>query len=222
MAILTKKEVSERSGVELKNIHNYIKRGKLILNPHGMVDTDNAVNRAFLMRHSEKVARKAKHNVNDQHNIELEYLRQDGIIDPVIKDEPAPKIFDEKGNEIPDYAQSEQKLKYLDTLKREREVQKLDIEIAKKRGEVIPSELIPPVILQHNQSIITSFKNEFEDWLRVHAKKYDMTQSDVAEVRAESVSWINRAMDKAIKASILSVEGIVKNYQEKRGIGERL
>lgn len=64
-----------------------------------------------------------------------------------------------KNNDTPTLTNSTKKLKYLDTIKRTKEIEKLQIEIQKKKGEVVPVELIKPVILQHNQSILTEFKN---------------------------------------------------------------
>lgn len=180
---------------------------KVIVGEDGLIDTDDPVNAFFL---SKRIAKGRAKKISEL-NASPQYIPSKGAEE---KKEPV--------NELPTYEESEQKLKYLDTLKREKEVEKLEIDIQKKRGEVIPSELIPPVILQHNQSIITSFKNEFEEWLRNIAKKYSLTINDIADARSQGVDWINSAMSKATDMSVSAVSAIVKDYSEKRGVGERV
>ena len=198
MAFLTKREFSMACGMETNQLAVNIKRGEVIVKDK-YIDTDDPTNAAFM----EKRVAKGK----------VKQLTQIGLAaQPVVPKDPS----------IPSYEESEQRVKYFDALKREKEVEKLQLDIQKKRGEVIPSELIPPVILQHNQSIITAMKNEFDDWLRNHAKKYDLGTNEIAEIRTQAVGWINNGMTKATAMSVRAVENIVRDYQEKRGVGERL
>lgn len=191
--------------MEQNSLAVYLKRGDVVLEDD-FLDTDNTYNKAFIEK------RIAKGKVPKQ-TIQTEFRGGQAVIT-----EPKEKPKDD----IPDYAESERRVKHFDALKREKEVEKLQLDIQKKRGEVIPSELIPPVILQHNQSIITALKNEFDEWLRNHAKKYDLGVNEIAEIRSQAVGWINNGMSKATAISQRAIEGIVQEYAEKRGIGERL
>ena len=175
-----------------------IKREEVIVKDE-YIDTSNPVNAMFMEK------RIAKGKVQQLNQVQL-------ASQPIVPKDPS----------IPSYEESEQRVKYFDALKREKEVEKLQLDIQKKRGEVIPSELIPPVILQHNQSIITAIKNEFDEWLRNHAKKYDLGVNEIAEIRTQAVQWINNGMSKATSISQRAVENIVQEYAEKRGVGERL
>ena len=192
--------------MEQNSLAVYLKRGDVVLD-NDFLDTDDPKNKMFIER------RVAKGKV-PSNPIQTEYVNGQAVIT-----ENKSKPTDDG---IPDYAESERRVKYYDALKREKEVEKLELDIQKKRGEVIPSELIPPVILQHNQSIITSIKNEFDEWLRNHAKRYDLGVNEIAEIRTQAVQWINTGMNKATAMSVRAVENIVKDYQDKRGVGERL
>lgn len=206
MAQITKKQFADLCGIKTNQLAVYIgKEKRVVVGADELIDTDNELNAAFLKKWSAK-ARAQSVNLNDV------LPPNDGNVE----------INPATGLPYPTYEESETKLKYLDTLKREKEVEKLQIEIDKKRGEVIPSDLIPPVITQHNQSIITAFKNEHEEWLRNFAKKHDMNINEVAETRASVVSWINTAMSKATDLTNMAVVNIVADYSEKRGIGERM
>lgn len=198
MAFLSKKEFALACGMQSNQLSVNIKRGEVLVNDD-YIDTSLPINQAFMEK------RVAKGKVRQLQQVSL-------AAQPTVPKDPT----------IPSYEESEQKVKYYDALKRAKEVEKLELDIQKKRGEVIPSELIPPVILQHNQSIITSIKNEFDEWLRNHAKRYDLGVNEIAEIRTQAVQWINTGMNKATAMSVRAVENIVKDYQDKRGVGERL
>lgn len=199
MAKLTKKEFAQQcgKGTAWLSVYTSPKMGKVIVGDDDLIDTENPINFQFLHKWASRYK------------------------PPTLVPENKPDA-DGEDSDIPTYEQSERRLKHLDAEKREKEVEKLSLDIQKKRGEVIPSELIPPVIMQHNQSIVTAFKNEHEEWLRNFAKQQGMTGVQVAQARGEVVQWINTAMNKATRISINAIEGIVSEYVEKRAVGERL
>lgn len=199
---MTLKDFAELCDMPVKNIYTYIHRGQVVLGKNDEVDPDLPQNKTFLLKRKSKQPKQpAKEKVK--------VLASDD-------DE------NDDSEETMPLDKSTELLQYRKALKAGLEIAKLELDIQKKRGEVIPSELIPPVILQHNQSIITAMKNEFDEWLRNHAKKYDLGTNEIAEIRTQAVGWINNGMTKATAMSVRAVENIVRDYQEKRGVGERL
>lgn len=194
-------------GMETNALYVYVKRNEIEFDGE-YVDTDNETNHRFLGKRVAKGKSKAVLSTMDL-NTSPVYIPRTGA-------ERSPKL-----ENIPEYAESEQLVKYWDSVKREKEVEKLQIEIDKKRGEVIPSELMPPIVLQHNQSIITAIKNQQEEWLRKFAKRHNMTVIETADAKSELIAWINEAMKKATRLTINSLDTIVQDYAEKRGIGQR-
>lgn len=196
MALLTKKEIAELCGLETKNLSVYITRGKVIVGKNDLIDTNVDKNKSFIEKRKGKIS-----------DVKIQTTT---VIESKVSEQ----------SEGQSYTESERQLKYLDTIKRQKEIEKLDIEIQKKRGEVVPSELIKPVFLQHNQSIITEITNRCDEFIRIFSKKRTLTVNEVAEVRGEVVSWVNESMNKAILASIKSVENIITEHSEKKGVGE--
>lgn len=200
MALLSKIELCEMCNVKPKDFSIYVKRGNIILKDE-LIDSNNEINKKFIEKRKSRFA-------NIQTPVVIESK-------PIIQQSQP-----QEQSEGQSYTESERQLKYLDTIKRQKEIEKLDIEIQKKRGEVVPSDLIKPVFLQHNQSIITEITNRCDEFIRIFSKKRSLTVNEVAEVRGEVVSWVNESMNKAILASIKSVENIITEHSEKKGIGE--
>jgi hypothetical protein len=135
----------------------------------------------------------------------------------IVRTEPK-KIESPQNN---DYAGLDLKKTAVQVEKLEQEVRLLKIKEEKLKGVVVPSELIKPVFLQHNQSIITEVHNNSTEFCRIFSKKHTLNVNDVAEMNGELIKWFNTAINKATSLSIKSIENIVNDYSEKKGVGER-
>lgn len=197
MPIVDKKEFSKLCGKPVNKLWTYIDRGKIILLGDGKLDTNDPRNKAFLEKWAARTDIKTE------------------IQTPTVIESKIPEQ-----SEGQSYTESERQLKYLDTIKRQKEIEKLEIEIQKKKGEVVPSELIKPVFLQHNQSIITEFKNATDEIIRIFSKKRSLTVEEVAEIKGETTETINNAINKATFSTIKAVESIVSEHQDKKNVGE--
>jgi hypothetical protein len=204
MSIHSKKEFAELCNMKTNELSVYIKRLKVIEGPNETIDDNVDKNRAFLEK------RRKKQTLSEPKQLRVIEFKEKTTSEP------------EETSTGQSYTESERQLKYLDTIKRQKEIEKLDIEIAKKRGEVVPSELIKPVFLQHNQSILTEFKNGIDEILRVFAKKSSLSVNQIAELKGEMVDIINRSVNKAIVTSENSVEVIISEHAEKRGVGQKI
>lgn len=197
MARFTQKEFAAECGVGTNYISSYTGQGYLKVDEEGFYDSEEPVNARFLAKRLAKPPKK--------------------------KDEDTPKqpINPKTGEEIPTYEDSERLVKYFDSLKREKEVEKLQIEIDKKKGEVIPSELIIPLFLQHNKSIITSFNNVCNAILTEYAKKKDFNPDELSDMRGRMIASINEGIRDAQGLTKTVVKSIIEEYADKRGVGER-
>lgn len=208
MAIFSKKEFATACGIATNYLAVNIKRGKVILNDQGLIDTSNERNQAYYEK-------------NKVVGVELPAIVQQKqpVSNKELLEDDATSLIDL--SKIPSYNTSEKVLKYLDTQKREKEVEKLTIEIQKKKGEVVPSELIKPVFLQHNQYILMEMKNADEEMLTMIEHKYDISSEDVAFIRSEWTKRRNTCITNAINASIKGISSIVNEFTEKKGVGQR-
>ena len=212
MALLSHTEMAKLVGLTSGNLTNMVKRGKAVKNEDGYFDDKQILNKHFIEKRQGRL-------VDSKQEPETKPQKSSKV---VVKDEDTGEdvVIDE--STIPSYTQSERLLKYLDTIKREKEIEKLNLEIEKKKGEVIPSELIKPVFLQHNQFVLMEMKNADDEMISVFSHKYDLTAEDTAFIRQEWVKRRNAAISNATTASVKNVGSIVNEFAEKRGKGEKI
>jgi uncharacterized protein YjgD (DUF1641 family) len=213
MALHSKKQFADLCGIATNNLSVQIARGKVIV-VNDLIDDTLEKNKSFFEK------RASKKPANSNQNASSETNTSKISVESVVKLPQNPNELIAP-SENQSYTESERQLKYLDTLKRQAEIEKLSLDLAKKKGEVIPSELVKPVFLQHNQSIITEFKNVSDEVIRMFAKKKSLTVNEVAEITGELTSCINNAMNKATNATVNAIDSIVNDFAEKKGVGER-
>jgi len=182
------------------------KRGSVVADGD-MIDTNHEKNVSFFNKREAKGL--TEHKGLKPKPVQIP--REETFIEPSSEYEGEP---DESG--ILPLPISERNKKHFDALVSERNSELLALKTEKIRGEVIPYALVMPVFLQHNQSISKAYKDEFDEWLRLLAKKYDLSGADVAVSKGESVKWINTAITKATEMSKRAVVIIVNDYAVKK------
>ena len=193
MTIYTKKEFAVACGIETKRLSVYISRKKVIILSDDKIDGEDPRNKFFL----------EKNKTKSLAGPEVAVIKKD--ID----------------SQKEDYASLDLKKTAAQVEKLEQEVRLLRLKEEKLKGVVVPSELIKPVFLQHNQSIITEVHNNSREFTRVFSKKHSLNVNDVAEMSGELIKWFNSDINKATILSVKSIDNIVNDYSEKRGVGER-
>ncbi len=211
MALLKKNELCELCNVKPKDFSNYVKRGNIIVKDD-FIDSNDEINKKFIEKRKNRFV-----NVDKQEEKPKTPAPKSNINSVIPENTP---LTDVESHEGQSYTESERQLKYLDTLKRRKEIEKLEIDIQKKKGEVVPSELIKPVFLQHNQSILTEFKNATDEIIRVFSKKKSLSVNEVAEIKTDLVACINSSINKAIATSVKAVDNIILEHSEKKGVGQ--
>lgn len=203
MAIVTRVEICALTGIDEKHISTNIERAKkgmsgLVMTEKGLFNTENPINKAFIQMRQSKQANKPK-------------------LIPEYKDEDD----EDEDSEIPDYQVSTQKLQHLKTLKTEKEIEKLGIDISKKMGEVVPVSLIKGVLLQQNQSVLMAYKQSIDSILRIYSKVHELTTNEIADITGQLVTAINNASVEAANLTIKNLNNIINAYSENYGVGER-
>src|ERR1700747_3523027 len=122
MALFSKKEFAEKCGLGTNQLSIYIKRGNVVLTGDS-VDNTLDKNRAFIQK---KQSKKTIPQVILPENTQK--------VAQTITEDQLNAMLD---GEIPLLVESERLLKYLQTEKIKRENDRLDIDIAKKRGAII-------------------------------------------------------------------------------------
>lgn len=197
MARFTQKEFADECGVGTNYLSTYKRGGYINVSEDGTIDSEDPVNARFLEKRIGRAQR------------QKEEREEKKAVDPIT------------GGALPEYEESERLVKFWDSKKREKEVEKLQIEIDKKKGEVIPSELIIPLFLQHNKSIVTSFNNVCNAILSEYAKKKDFSPEETSDMRGRMIASINEGIRDAQNLTKAVVKSIIEEYADKRGVGER-
>lgn len=217
-------------GVTTRYLAVQVGRGKVVVGDDDMIDGDNDVNRAYLVK------MKAKNNVSDDLPESAPPLgargRKKAAVEGGSEPAAAEAVSDEDEKRLReilknpklkgmDRADIETAIKWhqLEKLKKENEIK--DIEIAKKRGEVIPSGLVPPVFVQHNQSFLTCFKNVAEQIVTDFGQIKKLSPAEISTMRGRMYAAINDGMKKSEETTTMAIKNIVREYVEKRGVGER-
>jgi hypothetical protein len=210
MAFLSNKEFAARANVATRNLSVYITRGKIVAGADGFFDDTHELNRAFLVKRESK-------KVNTKPTAATAQDKPARVAKASASDEDLVV----NGQDVPGYDKSDRYLKHLQTQKMAQEVRLLKMKEEKQKGQVIPSDLIKPVFLQHNQSFIATFKNGSEEIIRIIGKKKALSGADMAELRGQFINIINEALKKATAATLKSVAGIIEEHSRTRGVGER-
>lgn len=209
MSIVSKQEFAEMAKMPSNMLAVYIKRGKVFVASDGLVNSKHEVNVNFLKKRLNKIGANEKLTENINHD---SACGSGGVRMNI----PGFGEID-----VPEYAKSERLLKHLQTQKLEKEVKLLELREAKIRGEVVPSDVIAQIFLQHNHSILTKTKEFMDELLRKIGKLYDATSADMSTFKGEMVAKLNNAMSEAATLTASSVENVIKDYSKSRGVGER-
>jgi hypothetical protein len=205
MAVYSRSEFCEVSGILTRQISIYVSRGKLYLDENDRIDCDIEPNKTFLQKRLSKGKAKPK----PENNIEAE---------PVVK-----KI---RPKETADYAvltesmQLDLEQKRYSVKKTKVELELKEIDKQKKLGALIPLDLVKPIMSTLTHSIITEVKNYMEEFLRDTAKIHNISNASIAESKGILVKGLNKAVDKAVDSSLKKVKVIVSEFSETRRVGE--
>lgn len=224
MALLTAKEIAQRIGMAPKQVYTYRTRGVLVVGERGLYDTAHPTNAAFLNKYITKFETKQEiQSILDEST--------DDEDEPQVAKQPATKK--KKGKEETDKKEDDPtegfalRLLTADLLRKERSaeqaallLQKTQLELDKKRGEVVPSAAVTPLFQSHNRNIIFEFKNFTDELLRQLASSHDINLEEQAKWRKFLTDGINRALSKSVDNTIAQLDDIISEFAVKRGVGE--
>jgi hypothetical protein len=215
MAIYSQSELAELLNKSMAFVTMYWKRGKLVRNADGKYDDTEMLNAAFIRK---------------------QLLPKNERREKKPKPEPKPKPFkapvaDRKeafverakqpNAEADNYINLETRIKTKQAEKLEKEVELLEIKIDKANATLIPTEAVTLLFQQHFKHTAIAYKDALERWITNNAKKFKMTNSDIAQCRSEVLKVVNAAVQEASESTIADVERIANDFAEVRAKYER-
>jgi hypothetical protein len=221
MALLSKKEFAAQILKSTKWLSNYITRQQVVVRDDGKIDTTNATNKAFLEKFGyakqlltapavqetepqpsakPKTALKLVLNAEDDETVNIPGINWDLILQ-----------YD-KGIRLKTHNEA---------IKKEKEIEKLDLEIKKKQGEVVPVAPIEVLIFQFKQVVLTQSKTTYEAFLTEIGHKYEITGEDHAYYRSYYINLLNKSVEEATTIFLQDLGTVLNDFSVKRGVGER-
>ena len=243
MSDVNRKIFAELTGLSSGNLSNYIKRGKIIPNDDGTIDTEFELNKIFL--ENRKKLKEEKDNPKPKKEViqDLPFL-EDVMEEVEIEPEPEPilepQVFPQKKEKKPSKLLLPVKEKVAatppveiilngekvnakelalrkqvaDVLKVERDAEKKKLEIEKLQGKLMPIELVEQ-ILSINLNMV--FK-EFEASIFSHVQMFipSNDREEIATATEKIRFSLADVIEKAREESADQIEAIINDYSQSR------
>ena len=243
MSDVNRKIFAELAGMSSGNLSNYIKRGKIIPNDDGTIDTEFELNKIFL--ENRKKLKDEKDNPKPKKELiqDLPFL-EDVMEEVEIEPEPEPilepQVFPQKKEKKPSKLLLPVKEKaaatppveiilngekvnakelalrkqVADVLKVERDAEKKKLEIEKLQGKLMPIELVEQIL---SINLNTVFK-EFEASIFSHVQMFipSNDREEIATATEKIRFSLADVIEKAREESADQIEAIINDYSQSR------
>ena len=201
MSLHTIKEFATICGVNVQYLDVYKKRGKLFIRKDKLIDDQNEFNANFARKRIKKLAEKKPINLPL----------------PIVKNSyanPPESAADTHGYNL------EQQKKALDIALI---TEKIEIERLKKEkleGSVIPTDLVKGIFSNSFKAVTNRFYQAAESLSEIMITQVGGTRDDKVKFRGKLIDAINIAVKDSQNESRRAIANIVKEYSQKRGVGE--
>lgn len=203
MALLTKKEFAASCACSTRELSVYIRRKKVEVGSDGLIDDRNPNNMAFC-KYRQSLKPKPVGVVSAPEP--RSPTKVEAKAKPV-KQRPEHEVglfeLDLKRKQIDlDYKRTEHQLK--------------EIEIDKKTGKLIPTDLVRAMFTEYARSLTMEMHQMLENHLLEISKRAKMRDEDLAIMRGVLIKEINTAVDRAVTESQKNISAIVAEYSQVR------
>jgi hypothetical protein len=227
MALYKKSDFAREVGLKTGNLTNYIKRGKVVIREDELIDSEDLVNADFLKKRAEFLAKKAAREA-ESGNLDPAPEEVNPISDPELPLSDFPPGDSDQNDEEVKRIASSGGLFGLDKMKIAADIQRIEtvrdlnlLKIQKEQGEIIPTELMGPIIAQFAMSITSAFRSAADNLLTEFAHKHKIDGESESELRTKIVAITNEAVETAVDESHRAVDRIAGDYSNKRGVGQK-
>jgi len=195
----TKNQFSKLSGMTSNALAVYIKRGKVVLSPEGVINDQEKINAEFLAKRLKK--KKA--------SIDIE------------PDESGSNKFESEIASSQTLSAIERNQKELQVQKTKKELQILTLKEGKLSKELIHIELVKEIMTRLVSTYTWAFKRSFESFLIEMERKKFMDRTE----RLAYSKDINRILNQSVTSAVVKAEkelkAVVEKFSDSRGRGEK-
>jgi len=178
MPIYSVKEFAELTGCQPKNIHTYAQRGKIVKNKNKQIDTTNPVNNVFF----------EERRVNGKATITTK---------PESKSKEKPKN-DEKPPSISSHQKVLEEKARLDLDLKRRDLELKEIELSKKRGELVDLEQTGVLISQYVGLTNKKLCSNIETFIQDICARHNIETSKAGKYKENIREIINKINEESV------------------------
>ena len=243
MSDVNRKIFAELAGLSSGNLSNYIKRGKIIPNDDGTIDTEFELNKIFL--ENRKKLKDEKDNPKPKKELiqDLPFL-EDVMEEVEIEPEPEPilepQVFPQKKEKKPSKLLLPVKEKaaatppveiilngekvnakelalrkqVADVLKVERDAEKKKLEIEKLQGKLMPIELVEQILSINLNTVFKEFEASIFSQVQMFIPSND--REEIATATEKIRYSLADVIEKAREESADQIEAIINDYSQAR------
>lgn len=177
MAIYSIKELSDLTGVDSKNIHVYIKRGKLIKDQNSKIDSSIAINELFIKKYAKSDSKKIDFD-NDERSEEKSKNQNDTSASSMMQVEYA--------------------IKKLNAQKLQRDILIKDEELKRKKGDVIDLESTLSIVSTYSEALKKEFSLQIQTHIQDICARHGIEPEKSGEYKLKVIEIINESSKKSI------------------------
>lgn len=184
-------------------VASYIKRGQLV-EVDGLLDPKDKLNALFLIRHG----------VTDPTTVVVrgDAPKRGAKKKAVMKIAPLTAAETASVKRATDRFSLDTKKKEADIRRIERETTIQDIRLGKLMGQLLPTDLIRTFIAQLFKGQQLANKNAIDQLVTSITKKAKLNRNDMAEIRTDLTTILNRSVQDAITETRKQVDSIVQEF----------
>lgn len=212
MALFKQPEFARECGISMAYLSMNKKRGKVTLTGE-LIDTGIQKNADFMQKCKDTAAKRALKSESKQDKPAKESKKKE-------KPAPDPKVLEAQKERHDALYSLDKEKKTIDIQKARRESELLEMRKRKLNGELIPTELIKSLIIQHSENIKNAYSDASENLIVIISQRKGMTSTEIAELRKEFTRIVNRAVDGAVDTTKKTFKNIVSTYSQNRGVGQ--
>lgn len=199
MAVFSRTELCKEFGIKQAYLSVNIKRGNLVLDEDGKIDTSDPKNALFVEK------RKAERG-------------RDGFF--VEKKQKKQVDSDSKESESMSLLELKKRKDLVAILKTEEDIELAKLKKEKLQGESVPVDSIKSVLLYLSEAIHVSWEQELESFLLKLGAKYSIPRDESVKIRTEFTTMSNAARKKAVDRAKKDLKKIQVENSAKREVGE--
>ena len=207
----TKAEFCLEMGLESKELSVYLGRRKVVLNDSGEIDDSDSVNYMFMQKRKEKLKKKESLGVVKK-NVEK--------AKPEIPKKPQNEEFSRENTSRNELLEMDKQKSQLALEGKRNEITIQQMEIAKKRGELIPTDIVRKLIIQQSEGTKIAYIEASENLLLIFSQKKQLTAVEVSDIKKQFIDIVNTAINNSIDITKRNMGEIVKEFSQKRGVGQ--